>query len=318
MLLWPWVEGALAAYEDSQHIFLQDAALLQQHFKESELWKHRVFQTPLWPAFAAKVRELAIHGVLPLVADSMTEVSNKVSSVAIKQDRMHAVVESLLAGQSELTAALRALPQTNAQALRQILAPQLEQLGALILAQPRSFMTVPTEAVKLDWLLAESSRQQRAAPAGANGGETALSQQPPPLPPPPPPPPSSPGSSALPSSAPSAVASSPPPLPAGCPPGCPADPVSPSCPNAEGVLREWFLDVVAEGVNQPSLHELDRCFGSRWRYSGALRQRYYIRSKIVRWLRGKAEERGEDLWEVARTVDRGGLSGKQNGSHPSL
>ena len=104
----------------------------------------------------------------------MTEVSNKVSSVAIKQDRMHAVVESLLAGQSELTAALRALPQTNAQALRQILAPQLEQLGALILAQPRSFMTVPTEAVKLDWLLAESSRQQRAAPAGANGGETAL------------------------------------------------------------------------------------------------------------------------------------------------
>ena len=111
-------------------VFLQDAELLQPQFPELSLWRHQVFRDPLWPAFAAKIRELevekeplhvAIHGVLPLVADSVDGVSNKVSGVAIKQDRTLNAVERLLSGQSQLTTTLSALPAANAQEIARVL-----------------------------------------------------------------------------------------------------------------------------------------------------------------------------------------------------
>ena len=148
-------------------VFLQDAALLQSHFPELSLWRQQVFRDPLWPAFVAKIRELeavekeplhvAIHGVLPLVADSVDGVSNKVSGVAIKQDRTLNAVERLLSGQSQLTTTLSALSVANVQEIARILGPQLSQLQATVSTLPRSFLTVPVEAVRRDWLLDEAS-----------------------------------------------------------------------------------------------------------------------------------------------------------------
>jgi hypothetical protein len=46
----------------------------------------------------------------------------------------------------------------------------------------------------------------------------------------------------------------------------------------ETLLREWF-----EGLGgSPSVRELEERFGGRWRYTSALRQRFYVRRKLVR------------------------------------
>jgi hypothetical protein len=68
--------------------------------------------------------------------------------------------------------------------------------------------------------------------------------------------------------------------PVACPEGCPVEPLRESVASMEALLREWF-----EGLGgSPSVRELEERFGSRWRYTSALRQRFYVRRKLVRWV----------------------------------
>jgi hypothetical protein len=46
----------------------------------------------------------------------------------------------------------------------------------------------------------------------------------------------------------------------------------------EALLREWFEELRGSS----SVQELEKRFGNRWRYTSALRQRFYVRRKLVR------------------------------------
>jgi hypothetical protein len=63
--------------------------------------------------------------------------------------------------------------------------------------------------------------------------------------------------------------------------------VEPFCESVafmEALLREWF-----EGLGgSPSVRELEKRFGSRWRYVSVFRQRFYVRRKLVRWVEAPA------------------------------
>jgi hypothetical protein len=72
------------------------------------------------------------------------------------------------------------------------------------------------------------------------------------------------------------------------------------------VLREWLhgLDRGEGGAATPSLTELDRRFGPKWRHSMALKTRYFNRKRLVEYVQQKARERGEGLWKIAEELDR--------------
>jgi hypothetical protein len=92
--------------------------------------------------------------------------------------------------------------------------------------------------------------------------------------------------------------------PAACPEGCPVEPLRESVASIETLLREWF-----EGLGgSPSVQELEERFGSRWRYTSALRQRFYVRRKLVRWVEARAAAAGVPLAVVAAAMDRLGPS----------
>jgi hypothetical protein len=56
------------------------------------------------------------------------------------------------------------------------------------------------------------------------------------------------------------------------------EPLRESVASMETLLREWF-----KGLNgSPSIRELEERFGDCWRYISALRQRFYVRRKLVR------------------------------------
>jgi hypothetical protein len=95
------------------------------------------------------------------------------------------------------------------------------------------------------------------------------------------------------------------PRPTDCPEGCPVDPVVASMRSVEDVWREWFvgLDRVGDGGRRPSLLELDRRFGAKWRYSTQLRTRYFNRKKLVEYIRKKASEMQKELEEVVEILD---------------
>ena len=64
----------------------------------------------------------------------------------------------------------------------------------------------------------------------------------------------------------------------------------------ETLLREWF-----EGLGgSPSVQELEERFGTRWRYTSALRQRFYVRRKLMRWV----EARVAALYPLGPSPDR--------------
>src|SRR5438045_2236066 len=76
--------------------------------------------------------------------------------------------------------------------------------------------------------------------------------------------------------------------PAACPEGCPVEPLRDSVASMEALLREWF-----EGLGGlPSVQDLEERFGSRWRYTSALRQGFYVRRKLVRWVAAGAAAAG--------------------------
>ena len=65
-----------------------------------------------------------------------------------------------------------------------------------------------------------------------------------------------------------------------------------------------------DGAQALSLRGLDLRWGARWRYSAALKQRYYSKRDMVRGREKLAAERGESVDEVA-ALDGLGLSGYQ-------
>ena len=82
------------------------------------------------------------------------------------------------------------------------------------------------------------------------------------------------------------------------------EPLRESVTSMETLLREWF-----EGLGgSPSVRELEERFGGRWRYTAALRQRFYVRRKLVRWVEARAAAAGVPLAVVAAAMDRLGPS----------
>jgi hypothetical protein len=65
--------------------------------------------------------------------------------------------------------------------------------------------------------------------------------------------------------------------PMACPEGCPVEP-----------LRDGDALAGVEGLGgSPSVRELEERFGGSWRYISALRQRFYVRRKLVRWVEAR-------------------------------
>jgi hypothetical protein len=305
--LWPWVDAAVADYEAGRvpnpdlagkefltllqrlrYVFLQDAALLQPLFPQSRLWRLALFQDPAWPPFAEKVRaveavqedpaHIAIRGVVPIVADAMSAVGNRLS-----------------VGQDRLLRATLTTPAVTADLVRQALQDQTTELTAVLSAAasrpPRVLVVVPPEDVK-DGVLEADGLQQTLAPAadaavaGASGASNNAITT---------------GAVAAPSAGLDAGDET---RPAACPEGCPVEPLRESVVSIEALLREWF-----EGLGgSPSVQELEERFGSRWRYTSALRQRFYVRRKLVRWVEARAAAAGVSLAVVAAAMDRLGLS----------
>jgi hypothetical protein len=300
--LWPWVDAAVADYEAGgvpnpdlagkeflfllrrlRYVFLQDAALLQPQFPRSRLWGLALFKDPTWPPFAERVRaaeavqedpaHVAIRGVVPIVADAMSAVGNR---LAVGQDRLLRATLTTPAVTADLVADL----------VRQALQAQTTELTAVLSAaaprRPRVLVVVPPEDVK-DGVLEADGLQQTPAPAAAVGAVGAA------------------GVVAVPSAALDAGDET---RSAACPEGCPVEPLRESVASMEALLREWF-----EGLGgSPSVQELEERFGNRWRYTSALRQRFYVRRKLVRWVETRAAAAGVSLAIVAAAMDRLGPS----------
>ena len=80
---------------------------------------------------------------------------------------------------------------------------------------------------------------------------------------------------------------------------------------ARETLDEFFVGLWKDGAQALSLRGLDLCWGARWRYSAALKQRYYSKRDMVRGIEKLAAERGELVDEVAAALDGLGLSDYQ-------
>jgi hypothetical protein len=275
--LWPWIDVAIADYADGRvpdpdlagkeflvllqrlrYVFLQDAALLQPQFPQLRLWRLDLFKDPAWPPFAERVRvaeavqenpaHVAIRGVVPIVADAMSAVGNRLS-----------------VGQDRLLRATLTTPAATADLVRQALQEQTTELAAVLSAsvsasasasrRPRVLVVVPPEDVK-DGVL-EADGLQRALAPTATAAAGAFSAA-----------------------------------------------IVPAVASMETLLREWF-----EGLGgSPSVRELEGRFGSRWRYTSALRQRFYVRRKLVKWVEARAAAAGVSPAVVAAAMDRLGRS----------
>ena len=181
--LWPWVDAAVADYaaggvpdpdlagkeflsllQRLRYVFLQDAALLQPQFPRLRVWTHAVFQDPAWPPFAERVRaaeavqedpaHVAIRGVVPIVADAMSAVGNRLS-----------------VGQDRLLRATLTTPAVTADLVRRALQEQTTELTAVLSAsvsqRPRVLVVVPPEDVK-DGILEADGLQRALAPVAAH------------------------------------------------------------------------------------------------------------------------------------------------------
>jgi len=218
---------------------------------------------------------VAIRGVVPIVADAVSAVGNRLS-----------------VGQDRLLRATLTTPAVTADLMRQALQDQTMELTAAFSAaaarRPRVLVVVPPEDVKDGVLEADGLRQALAPVAdtaviGAAGASITA------------------GAVAALSAARDAGDET---RPAVCPEGCPVEPLQESVASIEALLREWF-----EGLGgSQSVQELEERFGSRWRYTSALRQRFYVRRKLVRWVEARAAAAGVPLAVVAAAMDRLGPS----------
>ena len=306
--LWPWVDAAVADYAAGgvpnpdlagkeflsllrrmRYVFLQDAALLQPQFPRLRLWRLALFKDPTWPSFAERVRaaeavqedpaHVAIQDVVPIVADAMSAVGNRLS-----------------VGQDRLLRATLTTPALTADLVRQALQDQTTELTAVFSAaasrRPRVLVVVPPEDVK-DGVLEADGLRQTLVPAAAVGAAGASNNA------------ITAGAvTALSAALDAGADASDETRPTACPEGCPVEPLRESVASMETLLREWF-----EGLGgSPSVQELEERFGSRWRYTSVLRQRFYVRRKLVRWVETRATAAGVSLAIVAAGMNRLGPS----------
>jgi len=275
-----------------RYVFLQDAALLQPQFPQLRLWRLALFKDPAWPPFTEKVRaaeavqedpaHVAIRGVIPTVADAMSAVGNRLS---VGQDRLLRATLTTPAATADLVR----------QALQQALREQTTKLAAVFSAsaaatatairRPRVFVEVPPEDVQDDILKADSLQRALAPAITATAAARAFN------------------AAAAPAAALDTTDGGDETRPAACPEGCPIEPLRGSHASMETLLQEWF-----EGLNgSPSVRELEEQFGSRWRYTSALRQRFYVRRKLVKWVEARAAAAVSPA-VVAAAMDRLGPS----------
>ena len=92
---WPRVDEALAMYgrgdiekvdlcgiellrllKKLRVVFLQDAAVLMKDYPDLEIWFHRVFKEPDWPAFAQLVHDSAVRRITPCRSPNFSDATN--------------------------------------------------------------------------------------------------------------------------------------------------------------------------------------------------------------------------------------------------
>jgi hypothetical protein len=226
---------------------------------------------------------VVIRGVVPIVADAISAVNNRLS-----------------VGQDRLLRATLTTPTVTADLVRRALqeqtAEQTAVLSASVSQRPRVLVVVPPEDVK-DGILEADGLQRALVPVTATATATAAA--------------AAVSNTVVPAAA---VAALPTTLdaggggdetrPAACPESCPVEPLRESVASMETLLREWF-----EGLGgSPSVRELEERFGGRWRYTSALRQRFYVRRKLVRWVETRAAAAEVSAAVVAAAMDRLGPS----------
>jgi Transcriptional activator of glycolytic enzymes len=236
---------------------------------------------------------VVIRGVVPIVADAISAVNNRLS-----------------VGQDRLLRATLTTPTVTADLVRRALqeqtAEQTAVLSASVSQRPRVLVVVPPEDVK-DGILEADGLQRALVPVTATATATAAA--------------AAVSNTVVPAAA---VAALPTTLdaggggdetrPAACPESCPVEPLRESVASMETLresvasmetlLREWF-----EGLGgSPSVRELEERFEGRWRYTSALRQRFYVRRKLVRWVETRAAAAEVSAAVVAAAMDRLGQS----------
>ena len=117
----------LSLLQRLRYVFLQDAALLQLLFPRLRLWRLALFQDPAWSPFTERVRaaeavqedptHVAIRSVVPIVADAVSVVGNRLS-----------------VGQDRLLRATLTTPAVTADLVRQALQDQTTELTAALSA----------------------------------------------------------------------------------------------------------------------------------------------------------------------------------------
>jgi hypothetical protein len=144
---------------------------------------------------------VAICGVVPIVADAMSAVGNRLS-----------------VGQDRLLRATLTTPAVTADLVRQALQEQTTELAAVLSVsasqRPRVLVVVPPEDVK-DGILEADGLQRALAPVTAAGASNTAAA----------------------AAVPTAAVAAP---PAACPEGCPVEPLRESVASMETLLREWF------------------------------------------------------------------------------
>ena len=293
--IWPWVDAAAQAYargeirpadltgrefngllKELRLIFLQDAAVLQPTYPDLPFWRLPVFRAPEWHAFAEAVRhcqeveeepaDVRIRAVVPTIAEAVHGATNRVSTLLVDT-------------RDTLVAAVGAVGTS--------LGDQVAELRSTVVSQhrrrPEALLLVPPDAVKPEFLAAENLR--RTEPEEGVQSSTAVDDAAPVV--------ASTSSASIAAVAAPVRGSSP-------------EPIAASMRSVTEVLREWLhgLDRGEGGAATPSLIELDRRFGPKWRHSMALKTRYFNRKRLVEYVQQKAKERGKGLWEVAEELDR--------------
>ena len=137
--------------------------MLQPQFPRLRLWRLALFNDPAWPPFAERVRvaeavqeepaHVAIRGVVPIVADAMSAIGNRLS-----------------VGQDRLLRATLTTPAATADLVRQALQEQTTELTAVLSAaasqRPRVLVVVPPEDIR-DGVLEADGLQRALGPVTA-------------------------------------------------------------------------------------------------------------------------------------------------------
>jgi hypothetical protein len=295
--IWPWLDEAAQMYAlgyasgqgsdldqsgdqfvklllELRVVLLQDSALLMPRFPKLPLWKHPVFSHDDWSRFAEQVREAEAreeepeHVLLartqPLVASEIAALNRNLSGLV--QHGTTVVSDAVKDLKSYLVAAINALTQ------------QIAQNQA-----PQRLLLVPPEAVKESFLnesfgdiLSTTALTSRSSPARRPALDV-------------PPATVAPGPSLESNTQARPVAE-----------GWPIDPITPSMKSMAEVWQEWHHGL---GGN-PSVVELDKRFGNKWRYNSKIRQRCSIRKRLVVAAKEEASRRGVPVEDVISMMDK--------------